>query len=106
MGGRYLVHGSPQQRRVESGDTRAAALARAQDCFAAVAARAEKAGVIYCIEPLSADQTPLINTLEEGRRPSLTRSAAATCAACSTAVGRAHGNGALPRSWTLGCRRA
>ena len=65
LGGRYLVHGSPQQRRVDSGDTRAAATARAQDCFAKVAERAEKAGVIYCIEPLSSDQTPLINTLEE-----------------------------------------
>ena len=65
LGGRYLVHGSPQQRRVDAGDTRAAALARAQACFAAIAERAEKAGVVYCIEPLSADQTPLINTLEE-----------------------------------------
>jgi sugar phosphate isomerase/epimerase len=65
LGGRYLVHGSPQQRRVESGDTRAAAMARAQESFAAVAARAEKAGVVYCIEPLSSEQTPLINTLEE-----------------------------------------
>lgn len=65
LGGRYLVHGSPQQRRVESGDTRAAAMARAQQSFAAVAERAERAGVIYCIEPLSSDQTPLINTLEE-----------------------------------------
>ena len=65
LGGRYLVHGSPQQRRVETGDTRAAALARAQECFAAVAERAEKAGVVYCIEALSADQTPLVNTLEE-----------------------------------------
>jgi sugar phosphate isomerase/epimerase len=65
LGGRYLVHGSPQQRRVESGDTRAAAMARAQESFAAVAERAEKAGVIYCIEPLSSDQTQLINTLEE-----------------------------------------
>ncbi len=27
--------------------------------------RAEKAGVVYCIEPLSSEQTPLINTLEE-----------------------------------------
>ena len=68
LGGRYLVHGSPQQRRVDAGDTRAAALARAQECFAAVAERAEKAGVIYCIEPLSAEQTPLINTLEEAAR--------------------------------------
>jgi D-psicose/D-tagatose/L-ribulose 3-epimerase len=65
LGGRYLVHGSPHQRRVDPGDTREAALARAKECFARVAERAERAGVIYCIEPLSADQTPLINTLEE-----------------------------------------
>ena len=65
LGGRYLVHGSPQQRRVEAGETRAAALARAKECFAAVAERAEKAGVLYCIEALSSEQTPLINTLQE-----------------------------------------
>jgi sugar phosphate isomerase/epimerase len=65
LGGRYLVHGSPHQRRVDAGDTRAAALGRAQACFAAVAERAEKAGVLYCIEPLSSEQTPLINTLQE-----------------------------------------
>src|ERR1700682_5367084 len=34
LGGRYLVHGSPQQRRLEAGETRAAAMARARDCFA------------------------------------------------------------------------
>ncbi len=65
LGGRYLVHGSPQQRRVESGETRAAAMARAQESFAAVAGRAEKAGVLYCIEPLSSDQTQVVNTIEE-----------------------------------------
>jgi len=65
LGGRYLVHGSPQQRRVDAGDTREAARARALESFRAVAERAEKAGVIYCIEPLASDQTPLINTLEE-----------------------------------------
>ena len=65
LGGRYLVHGSPQQRRIDSGDTREAALARAQESFHAVAERAEKAGVVYCVEPLGDDQTPLINTLEE-----------------------------------------
>jgi sugar phosphate isomerase/epimerase len=68
LGGRYLVHGSPHQRRVDPGDTRAAASARARDSFAAVAERAASAGVLYCIEPLSADQTPLINTLEEAAR--------------------------------------
>jgi len=65
LGGKYLVHGSPQQRRVEAGETRAAATARARECFAAIAGRAQKAGVVYCIEPLSSEQTPLINTLEE-----------------------------------------
>ena len=68
LGGRYLVHGSPQQRRLEAGDTRAAAMARARDCFAAVTERAQQAGVVYCIEPLSSEQTPLINTLEEAAR--------------------------------------
>ncbi|MDH4189043.1 MAG: sugar phosphate isomerase/epimerase [Betaproteobacteria bacterium] len=68
LGGRYLVHGSPQQRRVEAGDTREAATARAQDCFAAIAGHAERSGVIYCIEPLAADMTPLINSLEEAAR--------------------------------------
>jgi sugar phosphate isomerase/epimerase len=65
LGGKYLVHGSPHQRRIEAGETRAAALARAKECFAAVAERAGKAGVVYCVEPLSSEQTPLINTLEE-----------------------------------------
>ena len=65
LGGRYLVHGSPQQRRVEAGETRAAAMARAAECFTAVAERARQAGVVYCIEPLSSEQTPLINTLDE-----------------------------------------
>jgi D-psicose/D-tagatose/L-ribulose 3-epimerase len=65
LGGKYLVHGSPQQRRIEAGETRAAAMARAKECFAAVAECAQKAGVVYCIEPLSAEQTPLINTLGE-----------------------------------------
>ena len=65
LGGRYLVHGSPHQRRIDPGETRAASIARAQECFAAIAERAQKAGVVYCIEPLSAEQTPLINTVEE-----------------------------------------
>jgi len=68
LGGRYLVHGSPQQRRIDTDDNREAALARAQACFAAVAERAEKAGVVYCIEPLSPDQTPLVNTLAEAAK--------------------------------------
>ena len=68
LGGRYLVHGSPHQRRIDAGDTREVALARAQECFQRAAERAEKAGVLYCIEPLASDQTPLINTLEEAAK--------------------------------------
>src|SRR3982750_726818 len=65
LGGKYLAPGSPHQRRVDPGETRAAAMARARDSFAAIADHAAKAGVVYCIEALSSEQTPLINTLEE-----------------------------------------
>jgi D-psicose/D-tagatose/L-ribulose 3-epimerase len=90
LGGRYLVHGSPQQRRVEAGDAPADARARARECFAAIAERARAAGVVYCIEPLSADQTPLINTLEEaaGIVASIGSPAVRTMLDCSSA-GRA-----------------
>ena len=65
LGGKYLVHGSPGQRRIDPGDTREAALERAQACWAAAGERAAKAGVVYCVEPLSSEQTPLVNTLAE-----------------------------------------
>ncbi len=65
LGGRILVHGSPQQRAIEPGDSRDSAQARAKDAFAAIARDAEQAGVTYCIEPLAPSETPLINTVEE-----------------------------------------
>jgi sugar phosphate isomerase/epimerase len=65
MGGTYLVHGSPRQRMIPVGETRETALARARDAFAAAGAAARTNKVTYCIEPLSADQTPLINTVAE-----------------------------------------
>ncbi len=65
LGGSVLVHGSPAQRAIEPGTARDVALARARECFAAIAPDAERAGVTYCIEPLSPNQTPLINTVEE-----------------------------------------
>lgn len=65
LGGRYLVHGSPGQRRIDPGDTREAALSRAQACWAAAGERAAKAGVVYCVEPLTVEATPLVNTLAE-----------------------------------------
>jgi D-psicose/D-tagatose/L-ribulose 3-epimerase len=68
MGGRYLVHGSPQQRSVPAGSTREQALARATECFAQVAKSAEANGVVYCVEPLSTAETDLINTVAEAAR--------------------------------------
>lgn len=68
MGGRYLVHGSPKQRSVPPGSTREQALARATECFAQAGSAAAKAGLAYCIEPLAARETNLINTVAEAVR--------------------------------------
>jgi len=65
LGGTVLVHGSPAQRGIAAGETHQTAQARAIESWAAVAETAERAGVSYCIEPLSKDQTPIVNTLEE-----------------------------------------
>lgn len=64
LGAGVLVHGSPDQRRLDPGDE-AAARQRGIDSFAAIAADAEAAGVVYCIEPLSRNQTSFINTVAE-----------------------------------------
>ena len=102
LGGRYLVHGSPAQRRIEAGETHAAALARAKECFAAVAERARKAGVVYCIEPLPSEQTPLINTLDEAAQivREIANPAVKTMLDCS-AAGRMEKQplGALAERW-------
>lgn len=65
FGGSVLVHGSPAQRAIAPGERHETALARATECWAAAGEAAKQAGVIYCIEPLSADQTPIINRVEE-----------------------------------------
>jgi D-psicose/D-tagatose/L-ribulose 3-epimerase len=65
MGGRYLVHGSPKQRSVPAGETKATALARAREVLARAARRAEGCGVTYCLEPLSPRETDLVNTVAE-----------------------------------------
>ncbi len=64
LGGKVLVHGSPDQRKLEPG-FEAEGRQHAIDCFAAAGEAAAKVGVIYCIEPLSRRQTDHINTVEE-----------------------------------------
>ena len=65
MGGSYLVHGSPAQRNPQPGQIVEDALARATQAWHAAGACAARFGVDYCIEPLSRDQTSVVNTLAE-----------------------------------------
>jgi D-psicose/D-tagatose/L-ribulose 3-epimerase len=65
LGGDYLVHGSPAQRRIGGEADPAAAAARAEAVWSAVAADAAAAGVVYCIEPLARPEADFVNTLAE-----------------------------------------
>jgi D-psicose/D-tagatose/L-ribulose 3-epimerase len=64
-GAQVLVHGSPTQRSPAAGQSLADAQARCEDAWAQLAPQAAAAGVIYCIEPLSPAETPVINTVAE-----------------------------------------
>lgn len=65
LGGSYLVHGSPAQRNPQPGQSHADALARAIDVWVFAGDLAGRAGLHYCIEPLSRDQTSVVNTIAE-----------------------------------------
>jgi D-psicose/D-tagatose/L-ribulose 3-epimerase len=61
LGGAYLVHGSPAQRRVaDPSDAK-----RAEEAWRLAAEAAQKAGVVYCLEPLARPDCNFINTLAE-----------------------------------------
>jgi D-psicose/D-tagatose/L-ribulose 3-epimerase len=64
LGGKILVHGSPDQRVLEPGDEEDGRK-RGIACFAGVADAAHDAGVTYCIEPLARNQTAFVNTVED-----------------------------------------
>jgi sugar phosphate isomerase/epimerase len=65
LGGTVMVHGSPKQRQIAIGETHATARQRLTDFLADVAPIAEAHGVVYCIEPLSRQETELVNTVAE-----------------------------------------
>ncbi len=95
LGGRYLVHGSPHQRRVDPGDSRAAAMARAQQSFAAVAERAA---------PASRRRS---STRSRRRRAWCGKFAALRSEACSIAAPPGAWRSSRSRRWSSsGCRRA
>jgi D-psicose/D-tagatose/L-ribulose 3-epimerase len=64
LGGKILVHGSPDQRVLVAGDEEQSRK-HGIDCFAAVADAAREAGVTYCIEALARAQTAFVNTVAE-----------------------------------------
>ena len=64
-GAQVLVHGSPAQRSPGPGQRVEDALARCEHGWAQLAEVARQHGVVYCIEPLSRAETPVLNTLAE-----------------------------------------
>jgi sugar phosphate isomerase/epimerase len=65
LGGKILVLGSPQQRNVLPGVTATQAWDLAAQTLAGAVQRAERHGVVICIEPLSPAETNFINTAAE-----------------------------------------
>ncbi|MEQ1694118.1 MAG: TIM barrel protein, partial [Gemmatimonas sp.] len=65
LGGEYLVHGSPAQRNPQPGQTHADALGRATEAWLSAGQQAGALGLRYCIEPLSRDQTSVVNTVAQ-----------------------------------------
>jgi sugar phosphate isomerase/epimerase len=65
LGGRILVHGSPQQRNVKEGWDPAEVWQRARETFQICAEAAHSRDVFYCLEALTTVDTNFINTIDE-----------------------------------------
>src|SRR5438132_262495 len=65
LGGDILVFGSPAQRRIPSGATRAQAADYALDTFRRCASAFADCGVRLCLEPLSPPDADFLNTAAE-----------------------------------------
>jgi sugar phosphate isomerase/epimerase len=66
LGGDLMVFGSPAQRRLPAGATKAQGADLAADTFRRAAAGIADAGVRLCLEPLSPPDADFINTAAEG----------------------------------------
>lgn len=65
LGGQILVFGSPQQRSLRPGWTRAEATASAVEIFRRCGERAQVRDVIFCLEPLTMQDTDFITAASE-----------------------------------------
>jgi sugar phosphate isomerase/epimerase len=66
FGGKFLVFGSPMQRRVPAGYSREQATEFALDTWGRCAKPLSDLGVLLLVEPLSPPEADFINTAEEG----------------------------------------
>jgi len=66
LGGDILVFGSPMQRRIPAGATRAQATDYAVDTFGRILDTLKECNVRLCVEPLSTKEADFINTADEG----------------------------------------
>lgn len=67
LGGSILVLGSPKQRSIPEGESRADARARFLSTIAPCLETCEKRGVTLCLEPLSSEETNFLHTLAQAR---------------------------------------
>jgi sugar phosphate isomerase/epimerase len=65
LGGDLMVFGSPQQRRVPPGKSKAEAADYALDTFRRAAPAVADAGVKFCLEPLAPAESDFLNTAAE-----------------------------------------
>jgi sugar phosphate isomerase/epimerase len=68
LGGRFLVHGSSQQRTVKEGWDFEESWKRARQTFESCLEIAQKMNVTYCVEPLERTKTNFLNNIEEALR--------------------------------------
>jgi sugar phosphate isomerase/epimerase len=101
LGGTYLVHGSPAQRQLQPG-MEAGGIRQARDYFAAMAIAAADADVTYVIEPLSRNDTKLVNTVDEAIRvmEEIGGTSLATMIDCYAAASNGEDIPALLERWT------
>lgn len=65
LGGQVLVFGSPQQRSLQPGWTRGEAYDSAVEIFRRCGERATERGVVFCLEPLTTQETDFITKASE-----------------------------------------
>jgi sugar phosphate isomerase/epimerase len=65
LGGKVLVHGSPQQRNIRDAWEPTEAWQRARETFQICAEAAQTRDVFYCLEALTTVDTNFINTIDE-----------------------------------------